>query len=169
MCNFFLSVSFIASVKVRIFPLNMCDIIIYVAQWWEKYLSRRSPLKHTCPWRGKLIVLLPKHFWNLQMLRITEKFKNWKFLLKISWKIDKPFESRIWKIGTPHSMFTRQVEKLTRLCHVTHQVESLTRLWNVGTFIGTLACKNEKLECFWQVDTLARGHVRPRCHARHAI
>ena len=57
MCNLFLSVSFIVSVKVRIFPLNMRDIIIYVAQWWEKYLSKRSPLKHTCSWRDKLIVL----------------------------------------------------------------------------------------------------------------
>ena len=27
------------------------------ARWWEKYLSKRSPLKHTCSWRDKLIVL----------------------------------------------------------------------------------------------------------------
>ena len=47
MCNFFLSVSFIVSVKVGIFTLNMRDIIIYVAWWWEKYLSKRSPLKQT--------------------------------------------------------------------------------------------------------------------------
>ena len=56
MHNFFLSVSFIVSVKVRIFHLNICDIIIYVAQWWEKYLSKRSLLKHTFSWRDKLIV-----------------------------------------------------------------------------------------------------------------
>ena len=30
--NFFLSVSFIVSVKVRIFPLSMRDIIIYIAR-----------------------------------------------------------------------------------------------------------------------------------------
>ena len=36
---------------------NMRDIIIYVAWWWQKYLSKRSPLKHTCSWRDKLIVL----------------------------------------------------------------------------------------------------------------
>ena len=30
--NFFLSVSFIVSVQVGIFPLNMCDIIIYIAR-----------------------------------------------------------------------------------------------------------------------------------------
>ena len=30
---------------------------IYVTWWWEKYLSKRSPLKHTCSWPDKLIVL----------------------------------------------------------------------------------------------------------------
>ena len=43
--------------KVRIFPLNMRDIIIYVARWWEKYLPKRSLRKNTCSWRDKLIVL----------------------------------------------------------------------------------------------------------------
>ena len=37
--------------------INMRDMIIYVAQWWEKYLSKRSLLKHTFSWRDKLIVL----------------------------------------------------------------------------------------------------------------
>ena len=37
------------------FPLNMCDIIIYIARWWEKYLSKRSLIKHTCSWRDKLL------------------------------------------------------------------------------------------------------------------
>ena len=57
MRNFFLSVSFIVPVKVCIFPLNMHDIIIYVARRWEKYLSKRHLIKHTCSWRDKLIVL----------------------------------------------------------------------------------------------------------------
>ena len=57
MRNSFLSVSVIVSVKVRIFPLNMRGIIIYVAWWWEKYLWKRSVLKHTCSWRDKVIVL----------------------------------------------------------------------------------------------------------------
>ena len=43
------------SVKVRIFPLNMRDIIIFAAQWWEKYLSKHSLLKHTCSWRDNLL------------------------------------------------------------------------------------------------------------------
>ena len=43
--------------EVGIFTLNMRDIIIYVALWWEKYLSKRSPLKHTCSWHDKLIAL----------------------------------------------------------------------------------------------------------------
>ena len=57
MCNFFLSVSFIVSINVCIFPSNMRDIIIHVARWWEKYLSKLSHLKHACSWRDKLIVL----------------------------------------------------------------------------------------------------------------
>ena len=36
----------------------MCDIIIYVAAWWEKHLLKRSLIKHTCSWRNKLIMLL---------------------------------------------------------------------------------------------------------------
>ena len=28
-----------------------------VARWWEKYLSKRNPLKHTCSWHDKLTVL----------------------------------------------------------------------------------------------------------------
>ena len=35
----------------------MCDIIIYIAGWWEKYLSKRSLINHTCSSRDKRIVL----------------------------------------------------------------------------------------------------------------
>ena len=43
--------------KICIFSLNMRDIIIYVARWWEKYLWKRSLIKHTCSWRDKRVVL----------------------------------------------------------------------------------------------------------------
>ena len=46
------------SVQVRIFTLNMRDIIIYFARRWEKYLSKRSLIKHTCSWRYKLIYFI---------------------------------------------------------------------------------------------------------------
>ena len=46
--------SFIVSLKVRIFPLNMRDTIIYVARWWEEYLLKRSLINHTCSWRDEL-------------------------------------------------------------------------------------------------------------------
>ena len=62
---FFFSISFIVSVKVRIFPLNIPDIIIHVARWWEKYLSKRSSLKHTCSWHDKLLVLKSKFEYGL--------------------------------------------------------------------------------------------------------
>ena len=55
MHNFLLAVHFIVSIQVSIiFPLNMCNIIIYIAQWWEKYLLKRSLIKHTCSWCNKL-------------------------------------------------------------------------------------------------------------------
>ena len=37
--------------------IHYVDIVIYVARWWEKYLSKCSPVKHTCSWRDKLIIL----------------------------------------------------------------------------------------------------------------
>ena len=50
------SVFIIIFVQVRIFSLIMRDIIIYLARWWERYLSKRNLIKHTCSWRHKLIV-----------------------------------------------------------------------------------------------------------------
>ena len=77
MCNFFLSVNFIVSTKGRIFPLNMRNIIIYVAQWWEKYLSKHNPLKHTCWWCDKLILLLKRSYYLflLDYIKIHKKQK----------------------------------------------------------------------------------------------
>ena len=52
-----LILEFIVSVQVHIFPLNMCDTIIYVARWWEKDLSKRSLIKHTCSWRVSYYIM----------------------------------------------------------------------------------------------------------------
>ena len=81
MLNFFLCVSFIVFVKVRIFPLNMRDIIIYVARWWEKYLSKRSLLKHTFSLRDKLIVLWILNRQAKMFLRISNKV-IWRIWIK---------------------------------------------------------------------------------------
>ena len=48
-----------------IFPVCMRDIIIYFAQWWEKYISKCSLIKHT----------------SLGMVSI-----KWKANIQISWK-----------------------------------------------------------------------------------
>ena len=53
----FLPISFTVSVQDRIFSLNMRNIIIHVARWWKKYLSKRSLITHTCSWHDKLVVL----------------------------------------------------------------------------------------------------------------
>ena len=39
---FFWFISFIVSVQVCMFPLNMWNTIIYAAQWWKKYLLKRT-------------------------------------------------------------------------------------------------------------------------------
>ena len=113
----------------------------------------------------------------MQMLNITEKFKNWKTPFKNSWKIGMHFGRWGWKIGT-----------------LACQVERLVHLWNIGSpswtigmplarwhakmnnwhafsaFIETLARKNENLARFWLVDTLARGHVdHAGMHGTHGM
>ena len=50
---------------------------------------------------GIICLELPKYSWNLQLLSIIEKFKNWKILLKNNWKIGTPFRRQSWTIGTP--------------------------------------------------------------------
>ena len=37
----------IVSVQVRIFSLNMRDVMIYAERLWERYLSKLSLIKHT--------------------------------------------------------------------------------------------------------------------------
>ena len=79
---------FTVSVQVRIFPLNMRDIIIYVAWWLEKYFSKRSLIKHTCSWRDKLIVSwtlnrqvkMFLHIFSLCLLKESLKEKNAWFI-----------------------------------------------------------------------------------------
>ena len=101
--NFFLSVSFIVSLQVRIFPLNMRDIIIYVSRWWEKYLWKSSLIKHTCSWRDRLIIL-----WTLDrqakiFLRIpkmTLTILKWIFSLQESDSFKKNVpRSFLWRGG----------------------------------------------------------------------
>ena len=93
---------------------------------------------------------LPKYSWNLEMLSIIEKFKNWKTILKKSWKIGIHFGRRNSKIGWPLGTLVRQFE-------------TLARLWHVGTpslIIGApLACWHAKLSNWYTFVTLARWYV----------
>ena len=50
------------------------------ARWWEKYLSKRSPLKHTCSWR---VNLLYYEYWTdkqkyFYVVTFTEEIPNGK-------------------------------------------------------------------------------------------
>ena len=71
--NFFLSVSFIVSVQVRIFHVNMRDIIIDVAWWWKKYLLKRILTKHTCLQRDNLLYY---EHWRDKRKYFYVKFKH---------------------------------------------------------------------------------------------
>ena len=71
------------SVQVHTFALNMRDIVIYTARWWEKYLSKGSLVKHTCSWRDKLIVL-----WALN--RQTKIFL--RRLFDVLWNVHSIYE-----------------------------------------------------------------------------
>ena len=64
---------FFFSFQVCMFSSNTSDIIIDVPQWWEKCLSKRDRIKHTCSWSNKPILL-----WTLNrkakiLLHIREK------------------------------------------------------------------------------------------------
>ena len=56
---------------------------ILLPSWWEKYLSKRSPLKHTCSWHDKLIVL-----WILN--------RQAKISLRIKYSITTVFQMILW-------------------------------------------------------------------------
>ena len=46
-----------------------------IEPWSGKYLLKCSPLKHTCSWRDKLIVLLISPVWN-KILKIWDPFSE---------------------------------------------------------------------------------------------
>ena len=76
------SASSTLSIQVCIFSLNMDDIIIYVARWCQKYLSKSSLFKHTCSWRDKLIIFL----WSIEKnADVCWSYQHWV------WQKCKPF------------------------------------------------------------------------------
>ena len=86
---------------------------------------------------------LPKYSWNLQMVRIIEKFKNWKILLKNSWKIGTPFGRQNWKIGTPLARWHAK----------------LNNWYTFGTLARLLARWQVTMKSWHTFGTLACGHV----------
>ena len=141
-----LTVSFIVPVKVRIFPLNMHDIIIYVARWWEKYLSKRSPLKHPCSWRDKLIVvriLIKKrvgYIWYYFLIYFigyivsalsTWKASSWRDKLIVSWILNRQAKIFLRKIFLFQQKILK-VQNIVILClsHLTGKI-GWKQLWKV--------------------------------------
>ena len=68
----------------------------------------------------------------LELPKIFLKFSD----VKQNWKIQKLKNILFWKI-----------------------FEKLARRWHIGTYIDTLARKNEKFARFWHIGTVASGHL----------
>ena len=71
------------------------------ARWWEKYLSKRSVIKHTCSWRDKLIALWTLNRQAKIFLRIYIIFLRVKYIisffssLSVGWSY--LFGGEIWR------------------------------------------------------------------------
>ena len=50
--------------------------VIKMARWWEKYLSKRSPLKRTCSWHDRLWLSLHFRFFKFDIF-------CWKFITQL--------------------------------------------------------------------------------------
>ena len=65
-----------------------------ISRKWEKYLSKRSPLKHTCSWHDKLIVSWKLRWVNSNVLNNKIRLKltienilsfSWGFFVSSAW------------------------------------------------------------------------------------
>ena len=85
---------------------------------------------------------LPKYSWNLQMVRMIKKFKNWKILLKNSWKIRTSFGRWSWKIGTSLARWHAKLNNwhtFDTLARLLARWQVIMRIWHVYWHVGTWA------------------------------
>ena len=86
------------------------------ARWWEKYLSKRSPLKLTCSWHDKLIILWilnrqakislcigntifyfqPIKTYNKEGWHCLQSFINYKYFLKFTCSVSWRNKTLLW-------------------------------------------------------------------------
>ena len=126
----------------------MRDIIIYVARWWEKCLSKRSPLKHTYSWHDKLIVLwIQNRQAKISLcifdLMITYYYINCCYLLFLLWlfhKINLFYYNLLCQSFDPYGLL---------LVSYIHRSVSVTKFLYV--------CQMWELQFFW---TFSRCHKK---------
>ena len=75
--------------------------------------------------REIIFLELPKYSWNLKILSIIEKLKDWKILLKIVKKLAHIFAGE--KLACLLARSFAKLKKLARLCHI------CTLNWKIGT------------------------------------
>ena len=143
-----LTVSFIVSVQVRILPLNMRHIITYVARWWERYLSKRSLIKHTCSWRDKLTVL-----WTLK--RQAKMFLRILVLLFFDYIGSDVVFLRYFLAFKLEVLYWRK-----RIGKSSNTFEQLLIYWKIQVSRNNLqVCKVQFLICFFKFSAITLSWV----------
>ena len=141
-----------SQIIVRFIPCSLLKTTSKVLSWQSFSLTKFGKCQNLNSFFHEISFLeLPKYSWNLQMVRMIKKFKNWKILLKNSWKIRTSFGRWSWKIGTS---LARWHAKLNNW----HTFGTLARLlarWQVIMRIRHV---------YWHVGTWAR---RPSWHVWH--
>ena len=90
---------------------------------------------------------------TVQILSLTEKFKNQKILLKNSWKTGTPFCKHSWKIGMPLARWNTKLNNWHTFC-------TLTRL---------MARSHVKMRSWHAFGTLTHTSRWHAWHVWHAI
>ena len=85
--------------------------------------------------REIIFLELPKYSWNLKILSIIEKLKDWKILLKIVKKLAHIFPCEVEKLARLLARSFAKLKKLARLCHIcTLNWKIGTLNWKIGSF-----------------------------------
>ena len=69
---------FTVSIQVRIIPLNMCEMVIYLTRWREKHLWKRGLIKYTYSLGDKLFFNKSQYYFS----EATAKCGSLKYLIK---------------------------------------------------------------------------------------
>ena len=69
----------------------------YQARWWEKYLSKRSFIKHTFSWRDKLIICGSRYSFNGKLSKLKTKQSFFYNLANTLCSFEEPLQVKYLK------------------------------------------------------------------------